>query len=815
MKLYKLLPLLFFVFLSQLSLAQSSGFLTGKLQDEKGEALSFANVALFQLSDSSLLTGAVSDADGNFKIKRPKSAGTYFLQISAIGFQQKNTASFTINSKGQSKNFGSIALKEDVQLLQEVSVESLRPTVLHEADKMVVSVEGSALAVNSTAMEVLAKSPGIWVDQDGNIQLNGQAGVRILIDGRPTYLSAKELQNLLEGMSAENIKNIEIITNPSAKYEAEGTAGIINLNLKKNTISTISGLNGSINAGYQYNGLHGYSTGANLNYKKGKWSSFANLDVARRARFRDATFTREFNTAESSTKFDQSAWEEVPRFTPSLRLGTDFDLTEKHSIGASANLSYHESSHDFRTDTYIRNGNAANDLYIDADNYTENKFTNNTFNLHYAGKLDTLGSALSADLDFVKLVEKASARFTNRYDSLAPNTSDFKNLLTNENPTQFDIYSLKLDYTKVFPQNRKLELGAKASYVVSDNKLRFYTHSDESRVFDPTKSSHFIYSENIYAAYANFSTPIGEKLSLQAGLRAEKTVAEGESVTLNQTTPREYLDFFPSVFVKQNVSEDYQINYNYSRRIQRPHYGSLNPFLFYLDPFTLIQGNPYLRPQYTHSFGLTQMFKKNYSLTLEYAKTQDFIGEVPVLNDETKQTVFKVSNVEDAENLSATMVAPVKIIKNWDINNNATLAYQRYSTMLLNELQQNEQLFYMVQSAHNILLPKGIRMEVNAAYQGPLAWGMYKIEGQWWVDLGLKKSFMDDKLDLSMNVTDIFRSRQVVGSANLGDDINAFNQYFSAQSVGMSIRYRFSRGEKFEMKQRNNSLEELNRAGGN
>ena len=807
-----LTTLLFFMFLTQAALAQSGGFLSGKLQDEKGEVLSFANVALFQASDSSLLTGAVSDADGNFKIKSPESPGVYFLQISAIGFKQLNTPSFSISSPEESKDFGAISLKEDVQLLQEVSVEALRPTIVNEADKMVVSVEGSALAASSTAMEVLAKAPGIWIDQDGNIQLNGQAGVRILIDGRPTYLSAKELQNMLEGMSAENIKNIEIINNPSAKYDAEGTAGIVNINLKKNTIS---GLNGSMHAGYQYNGLQGYSTGTNLNYKKGKWSSFANVDVARRARFREAIFTRQFNTPTSSTNFDQTAREDVLRFAPSLRLGTDYELSEKHSIGASVNLAYHESSHDFRTDSYISNGNAAENLFIDSDNYTKNNYSNNTFNLHYSGKLDTLGSALSADLDLAKLADKGQARFTNSFDSLAPNTVDFQNHLSNENPSQFDIYSVKVDYVKAFPTKQKLELGAKSSYVVSDNEIRFYQHLEGSRIPDPSRSNHFVYRENIYAAYANFSTPIGEKLSLQAGLRAEQTVAEGESLTLKQTTPRKYLDLFPSVFVQQNVSKDYQLNYNYSRRIQRPYYGSLNPFIFYLDPFTMAQGNPYLRPQYTHSFGITQTFKNTYNLMLEYAKTQDFIGEVPFLDDETKQTVFRVSNVENADNLSATMVAPIKVMKNWDANNNATLAYQRYSTVLSNELRQNERLFYTIQSSHNILLPKSIRMELNAGYQGPLAWGMYQIEGNWWVDLGLKKSFMDDKLDLSMNVTDIFRSRKVLGSANLGDDINSFKQYFSNQSVGMSIRYRFSRGEKFEMKQRNNSLEELNRTGGN
>ncbi len=812
MKLQSFLALAFFVGLAQASFAQNSGRLSGTIKDEKGEAAGFANVALMQAADSALVSGAVTDINGSFSINTPRKPGAYFLRLSAIGFGQTTTPAFTIPNGDFSKNFGTLTLKEDVQLLKEVKVESMRPKIVNEADKMVVSVEGTALAATNTAFQVLAKSPGIWIDQDGNIQLNGQQGVRVMIDGRPTYLSAKELQSMLEGMSAENIKNIEIINNPSARYDAEGTAGIININLKKNTIS---GINGSMYAGYNYNGVQGYSTGLNLNYKTGKWSSFGSFDFGRHARFRDAVFTREFNTPESNTTFDQDAREDILRQTPSLRLGTDYDINENHSVGATLNLSQHKSSFDFRTDTYIRNGNSLEDLFIDADNYTENVYKNGTFNLHYMGKLDTLGSSLSADLDLARIDNSGNARFQNSFDSLAPGATDYRSLLTSENPTGYDIYAAKIDYTKALKNKRKLELGAKASRVVSDNELRFFTNLSEGRVADPSKSNHFIYDENIYAAYLNLSTPLSSKISVTAGLRAEQTVAKGISLSRNQETPREYLNLFPSVFVQQNISDNYQINYNYSRRIERPHYEQLNPFIFYLDPNTLVQGNPYLRPEYSHSLGMTHTFKKTYNLMLEYTVTKDFIAEVPVLNEETKITTFNRQNVDDSENLSATFVAPFKIMKNWDTNNNTTVAYQKFSTVLNNRLERNNQLFYLFQSNHNIILPKGFKLEVNAGYQGPAVWGLYRIQSQWWADMGVKKSFLQDKLEASLNVNDIFRSRQLIGGANVGDDINQFNQYFGSRSLGINLRYRFSRGEKFEMKQRNTNLEELNRAGGN
>ena len=774
MNLYRLFAVTFFSCWASVAYAQISG----NLKDVKGGPVSYANVALLQAADSSLLTGAVSDADGRFQLQSPAAGGTYLLRLSAIGFTQVYTPAFKASEGSFKKDFGSLVLKEDVQMLQEVSVESMRPTIINEADKMVVSVEGTALAAGSTAFDVLEKSPGVWIDQDGNIQLNGQAGVRVMIDGRPTYLSAKELQTMLEGMSAENIKAIELINNPSSKYDAEGTAGIININLKKNNLS---GFNGSLYGAYQYNGVQGYSGGANLNYKKGKWSSFASIDVAERARYRDARFFREFNTLESQATFDQVAREDVSNFTPALRFGTDFDISPEHSLGATVNLTENNGTHAFHTDSYIRNGYEEEALFIGADNSTDNRYKNATLNLHYMGKLDTLGSTLSADLDFVRIADDGFASFRNRFDSLGENTADYHTLLTSENPSGYDIYSAKLDYTWVLPQSRKIEMGAKSSRVVSDNLLNFYTYQDAEKELDESRSNHFLYEENIYAGYINFSTPIGKTLSLQAGLRAEQTVAEGHSITTNKVTPREYLNLFPSLFVQQKVSDNYQVNYNYSRRISRPNYELLNPFIFYLDPYTLVQGNPYLRPEYTHSFGITQTFKQTYNLVLEYARTSDFIAEVPNLNDVTKITTFNRSNVDDAHNASATFVAPVKIMKKWDSNTNATVAYQRFSTVLNEVPVLNDAFFYMAQSTQTLMLPAGIRMEVNAGYQGPLAWGLYRVQSQWWVDSGFKKSFMDDKLDLSMNVTDIFKSRKVRGTANVGDDINGFDQYFGAR----------------------------------
>lgn len=810
-KMYRLLLFTFSLSLSLAAQAQTGGQLTGNLKDDKGQALGFGTVALLQGLTSTIVTGGVTDAAGTFAIPTP-AAGTYRLRLTAIGFAALETPTFEVTGASFNKDFGSLMLQQDTKTLDEVKVQALRPTVRVEADKMVVSVDGTALAAGNTAYEVLAKSPGVFVDQDGNIQLNGKAGVRIMIDGKLTYLSGKELQTMLQGMSAENLKDLEIISNPSSKYDAEGTAGIININLKKNELG---GVNGSVYAGHQYNGLHGYSGGANINYKKGPWNTFATSDVARRTNMRTNTMNRLFRGETGTVTYDQVGREEGRRFIPSLRLGADYDLNKNHSLGVMTNLMFFQADNDYKTESFLRNGNPGQDTLINARNIIEGHFVNTTLNAHYLGKLDTLGTTLSADLDYVTLNDERDSYFNNRYTPV--NTTDaprFDGLYSHNLPS-YHIYSAKVDFVKPLNPKTKLEAGAKASQVTSDNRLDFFKRNNGTQTPDPNRSNHFIYKENILAAYTNFSTSFGEKWSLQAGLRAEQTIGKGRLVNKDSTNTREYLNLFPSVFLSQKVNKDYQVTYNYSRRINRPRYDALNPFIFYLDPYTWATGNPYLRPQFTNSFQLTQTIKSTYNLTMSYAVTNDFIAEIPVQDVENNTTTFGQRNVDQFKELNLTVVAPIKIAKFWDISNNLTAAHQDYAIVINEKPRRNEQFYFYAQSTSNIQLPKKVRTELNLGYQGPLAYGLYKISGNWGVDVGFKKSFLDDKLEASVNATDLFRTRRIIGKANFDGNRNEFDQYFSQQSLRLNLRYRFHKGEKFEAKKRNTNLEELNRAGGN
>ncbi|MBF9142291.1 TonB-dependent receptor domain-containing protein [Hymenobacter properus] len=796
--------------LPHLGQAQSrGGVLTGTAVDAKGAAVSFANAVLLEATNAAIVTGATADADGKFALPAP-ARGAYMLKLNMLGYAPLQTAAFEVSGPGFSKDFGRLVLQPEAQQLQEVQVRAVRPTISKDADKLVVTVAGSALAGGSTALDVLTRAPGVSVDQDGNLQLNGKAGVQVLIDGKRTYLTGKELQNLLQSMSADNLRDLEISTSGSAKDDAAGSAGVINLTLKKNTAA---GLSGSAYAGYQYSTLHGYTAGTDLSYRQGRWSTTLGLDLARRTRFRSMAMHREFRGETGSSTFDQSGREEGRRDVPALRLGTDYALNTRHSLGASLSLMQRSAHDSFGTTSLLRDGSAGHDLAIGAQNHTDGRFANTTANLHYAGRPDTLGTTLSADLDFARLGSSSTSSFRNDYDSLGRPGLAYTTQLSSQNPVTYSIYAAKLDFSKPLGHQTKLELGAKASHVASDNEVRFYTGPDAAAPLDATRSNHFLYRETVYAAYASLAMPLGKTWQLQGGLRAEQTLTNGHSLTLAQTTGRNYLNLFPTLSVQQQVSANYQVGYSYSRRLDRPRYESLNPFIFYLDPYTWIKGNPGLKPQYTNSFEISQTLKQQYNLVLGYATTQDYMAEVPEQHAADKTTVFQQQNVQSFRSLSATLLAPVRVAASWQMSNNATVAYQRFELPLNGLALRNEQLLVQLQSTHTVQLPRGLRLEANCGYQGPMAYGLYHLQANWWVDAGLKRAFWHDKLDASLSATDLFRTRRIRGAANLSGNVNAFDQYTGTQSLRLTLRYRFQHGQQVSARPRSSELEEVRRAG--
>lgn len=796
-----------FLFLGMSNLAAKEiSIITGQVTDDTGQALPFANVALFEADTEKLLTGTVSDEDGKFSIETSRT-GQLQLVISSIGFETFRSDAFEIKS-GTKRDFGTLKVVEEASNLSEVTVRATRPEIIIEADKTTVNVEGTVMAEGNTALDVIARSPGIYVDQDNNINLNGRPGVTVMINDRQTYMSANDLANFLRSMPAENIKSIEIINSPTSRFDAEGGAGIINIKLKKNNID---GVFGNVSAGGMYNGMYSPNTGLSLNIKKGKWTNTASFNYNQFNFQNELEITRNFELEEGVSNFAQVSPINMYNESMFFQGGSDYEINDKHSVGMSLQASKYNGDNIGNSLTKITNPGTDDLLFIQSDNesYTHNRRVFG--NLHYVGLLDTLGTKLSADVDFTNMVQDSEALLTNsNWVNDNQNLADLDYIKT-LNDMDYRIFTAKVDFVKPFGKGRVLESGLKGSWVTSDNNLDLSRAVEEGPFIPDPNSNRFVYEENVLAAYASYKSSFSEKVSFQAGLRAEHSDITGTSVTLDQVNKQRYLDLFPTVFVQQKISKEYQINYSANRRITRPNYRLLNPFVFYIDPLTTEQGNPNLRPQYAHNFEMNHVLKGAYQFTLGYALTNDVFQQIFTQDEETRMTTTFTDNLDRSQNWNFRAMVPVEIRPWWNTSNMLQVTRSQWKSMIGDDLLDVAQTNVTMRTQHTFTLPFGVKAELMGMYVGPAQYGQATIKGFGWVDLGFTKPLMKEKLTLTVNGTDLFRTQVINANVQFANIDTQFMQYRNTQGVRLTLRYKFAQGESFRVANRSGSTEERSR----
>lgn len=780
--------------------------ISGKVVDQKGQAVAYANVALIAAQGGGLIDGAVSDEDGNFLIESVKSSSV-MLVISSIGFKQFESESFDL-SPGLEKNMGSLTIEDEMTGLEEVTVKATRPEIIIEADKTNVNVEGTVMAEGSNAFDVIGRSPGVYVDQDGNIILNGRSGVTVMINDRPTYMSALDLSNFLRAMPAENIKSIEVINNPSSRIDAEGSAGVINIRLKKNTVD---GMFGNVQLGGQYNGLWAPISGISLNVKKGKWSTNANLNYNHFANVNELEIERNFTFEDGTSIFYQES--EIAQRNKNLFFNgsANYEINENQNIGfniqASDNLN--ASNNNSMTDI-ISSG--TNDIsYLDSYN-DGNGGSNRLFaNLHYDAKLDTSGTKITSDMDFTRMNSDSESLLSNQYWTGNSQGNLTKDRILTLNDMFYTIFTAKVDFIRPLGKGRTLEVGVKGSWVESDNNLDLSRSVEDGPFEEQQGSNRFIYNENVLAAYASYKGNFSEKLSFQAGLRGEYSDITGNSVTLEKLNNQQYFNLFPSAFLQHKVSDNYQIVYNINRRITRPNYRLLNPFIYYIDPLTAETGNPSLKPQYSNNIEMNHVVKGSYQFSLTYSETEDAFNQVFIQNQENKTTVTFTDNFDKTSNVNFRAIAPLQIKEWWSTSNMVQVTYNRFKSQIGNDYLDNAQTSYMLRTQHNLNLPKGFKLEMIGMYLGPQIWGQGMIDGFGWVDAGITKSLMKDKVTIAVNGTDLFRTQVIYADIKFAEIDTNFRQYRSNQGVRFTVKYNFSKGESFRVKSDSGSSEERKR----
>ncbi len=801
------------------SFAQKLNKLTGKIVDDKTVPVSFAIVRVLNYPDTTIVKSVSTNIDGEFTIDQLKS-GEYQLSISIVGFKSKKTDRFSLNGD---LRLPAISIESLTKQLKEVSVQGRKPFVEHQIDKTVLNVENSIVSTGSTALEILEKAPGVQLDrQNEQILLNNKSGVMVMIDGKNNFLSASDLTIYLNSLSSSQIATIEIITNPSAKYDAAGNSGIINIKLKKNKAF---GTNGSISSTYRNairanlpTNIYGSEVNFNLNHRVEKWNFYTNANASKNNNFSNLFLERSTNSNGLQSVFNQNFQKIYTGSRLAAKVGADYYASEKTTIGLMLDGSTSTRKLDNFSQTFINETKAGvvnnNSLILNGDANTPNKNYSANFNIKHDFKKE--GASLNFDADYSGFdysgVENFNTDFYDDKGIVYNNTT-----IRNNSKTAIDIYAAKTDFTWPISKTTKLETGLKSTYVKTNNDFLSSALINNEWQNIVGQSNNFIYKENVNAAYANVSKDLG-KWQIQAGLRAEYTQSTGTSVTNNTEAKQHYLSLFPTVFVSQKISESSNLRYSYGRRIDRPNYQQLNPFNFYMDPYTIQQGNPYLKPQFTNNFEVSYSYKSGLSFSLSYSKTKDLILDSKTAqNDSTRIVTVGQGNIGSGQYYTAGLYFPLAITKWWNLQNNFSLFYNKFNDDNLEGAPfMLSKLSYNFNISSSITLPDNWTFETNFWLNSPRVRGLERtIIYQNALNMGVQKSFLNKTLKLRLNVDDIFQTNYWKGTLDYQNvNLRVQNNYISRRA-SFSVSYSFGNQNLKSNQNRKTAADDIkNRAGG-
>jgi len=772
---------------------------SGKIIDKNNAPVSFAEVLLYQIPDTTLIKHDMSNENGIYRFDEI-SPGNYFVKARLMGYEDKTSRDF--NVADEAVTLEDIVLEGDVVALQEVTVTSKKQFVEQHADKMVINPEATITTASDNVLDILAKSPGVMVDKDGNITLKGKSGITVLIDDKPTYLNAEQLSVMLKNLQANSVERIEIIENPPAKYDAEGSSGIINIHTKR---GTIKGLNGSLTSGAQMGQKWIGNTGLNLNYRNEKWNIYGNYYAGSWGNLDKTNLTRGFPEGDGSTFYESSKTEGRSYYT-GLKVGADYYINPDHTIGIMGKGSgwkWKTGNSPTNTDIFDKNGIQQQSEYT--TNHEKDNGSDWSFNFNYKWAIDTLGRTLSADLDYAYYDYFSNVDMNTDYHPYADPLIN-----RNDQSSNTNIYSIKADYEHPFNEKNKLEAGFKSSLVHIDSELKYkqFNHSTDEWD-DPNKmSNHFKYSENINAIYASYKRKWSNKFDVQLGLRGEQTRSDGNNVTMDSINHRNYFNLFPTLFMQETFSDKHQLNISYAYRIGRPNYWLLNPFVWMLNPYTYNQGNPMLQPQFTHSVKLTYTFMQKYILALGYAYTKDQYAQVFEQNDETKVSIITWRNLNNANNADVTVTIPVQIKKWCQINANATGFYLQYKSPLQGEMFERSKITFKGNMTTTFSLPKDWSIELSGWYMSKSLYSMVDFDPMGSIDTGVQKLFFNKKMTLKLSVSDIFKLQgQDFTTKYQNMDITGVQRYDSRR-LQLNFTWRFGKDNIKPARERSTGLEE-------
>lgn len=781
--------------------AQNSNSIKGKITDNSGKAIQYVTVSLLKATDSSLVKADVSDATGAFELMVAQT-GKYLLNFTMIGFEKTYSPVFEVKN-GQGFDAGTVTLQAAANKLQDVTVTSRKPMIEIKADKTVFNVENSINATGSNALELLQKSPGIQVDNNENISMKGKTGVRIYVDGKMTQLGSQDLAAYLKSINSNDVEAIEMISNPSARYDASGNAGIINIRLKKNKRF---GTNGSLNLGL-IQGITPKGNGSvSLNYRDKKVNLFSNIgtNIGRNEN------TLDLYRVQRDTIYDQKSSNWNDNKSINAKVGADLFLNSKNTLGflVTTNFSDNDWTSESNTNITYKPTNQFVKKLV-ALNTIPGKRTNMNSNINYR-YTDSTGKEINFDADYGLFRGTGRSYQPNNY---LDNTGNMLSQVINRNytPTDIDIYTAKIDVDQ--PKWKgKLGYGAKFSYVKTINTFDFFNDINGVPIKVLSRSNSFTYKENVNAAYVNYQRQFSPKWSLQTGLRMEQTNSEGiltradGVIQADNTVKRNYLDLFPSAALTWTVNEKNTLNLTFSRRIDRPTYQDLNPFENKLDELTYEKGNAFLRPQYTNTIELSHTYKYMLNTTIGFSHVKDFATQT---TDTTNNATFvQQKNLATQRILSFSVGSPLPIAKWWNGYANVWYNYQMFKGKIGdNEVKTDIPMFgaYM---QHSFTLGKGYTAELSGWFSGPSIWGAtWRTKSLGGLDFGVQKQILKKQGTVKLTVTDIFFTNPWTATSNFGGLFINGGGRNESRTVRLAFSWRFGNSQVKAARQRQTGLE--------
>lgn len=726
------------LFAAQSATAQNQ--ISGTITNSKGDGVFFATIALYQQKDSTVAKAESSDASGKFILKDIPD-GQYYLEVNMLGFLDEKVSDISF-PKDNRKNFD-FSLDEEAKELSTVTVTAKAPLLEQRADRLIVNVENNIASLNTNLLDVMKKVPGVLVVGD-KLRMAGQSNVTILLNGKTTKYM--DVDALLKDIPGDNIKRVEVIHQPGAEFEAEGTGPIINIITKKNSLF---GTNGSLNAGVGKGHNWRYRTGLNLSHYQGNLNINGGLGLGRNAWYEELDLVRRVG----EDTYKQVSENINPSDYLQGNLALDWDINSRHRIGFSSRWNGNRRDYSIKniTDVDFANGSDG-DLRLLTDNRRKGDWNMLTANPYYSFEIDTLGQKLDFDVNYVRIGNDASNYLTPvevNYGLKFP-------AQYYEQPGSTEIYTTSLDYTYPLSKEVKLQAGGRFSTADLDNDLRSFSE-DSAGVLQPNllQSNHYLFEEDILAGYAKMDWKKG-KWAGTAGLRYEDSKSTGYSVTLDSTQQRHIGKLFPSASLSHEFGKKLGAALAYSYRIDRPHYGDLNPFVYYLDSYTYQRGNPSLRPSLTHSTKLSLMFENQPFFNVEYKDTKNSMQEVIQQNDDTGEAFQTEVNLESFKVWNISLFFPLSFIPKVNGYGGFIANHGKYDSPYLDQQFQQSKWDYTAFLNANFTLPGKIDMELSGWWNsGPLE-GIINSEWIYGTDIGISRKFLNDKLKINLGVENLF-----------------------------------------------------------